>query len=474
MLEIIGRNNEVNALNSIYQSSKSEFVALYGRRRVGKTFLINTVFEGKFTFKMTGMANSTLGQQLMNFHLELQKADPLSEEKKANNWQLAFHQLIVFLEQSKEKRKVVFIDELPWFDTPKSGFVQAFEHFWNNWASAQNDVVLIVCGSATSWMVNRLINDKGGLHNRLTKRIKLLPFTLGECEKFLQTRNSVLDRYQIVQLYMAFGGIPFYWDQVEKGYSATQNIDRICFDETGLLRNEFTNLYRSLFKNYHKYETIVKALAKKSMGLTRDEIIYQTKLPNAGSTTRLLNELEENGFIRKYIPWGKKRKNGIYQLVDFYSHFYLKFIADTQPMDENSWINTIDSPSHRAWSGYAFEQVCMYHLPQIKQALGIAGVQTTVSSWRSKDIEQGAQVDLVIDRRDQIINLCEIKYSVSPFAIDKNYDAVLRNKLGTFRRETNTQKSIFLTMITTFGLKQNIYSTGVIQNNIKMDELFHP
>jgi len=295
---------------------------------------------------------------------------------------------------------------------------------------------------------------------------------LFECEKYLQSRKIKLDRYQIIQLYMAFGGIPFYWDELEPGKSAMQNIENICFSETGLLRTEFTNLYRSLFSNHERHLSLIRALAKKSKGLTRDELISLSGLPNAGSTTKLINELEESGFIRKYIPFGKKTRNSLYQLVDFYTHFYLKFIEGTQPVDSDTWLSAIDTPKHRAWSGYAYEQICMYHLSQIKQALGIGGVFTSISSWRSSTSDPGSQIDLIIDRRDQVINLCEIKFSINPYTITKKYAAELRNQIGTFKQETGTRKSVFLCMISTFGLQQNMYSTGLVQNDLTMDDLF--
>ena len=472
MAKIVGRKDELQILKGLESSSKSEFVAVYGRRRVGKTFLIRSAFEGKFAFQVTGLGNASLTQQLTNFHIALQKADKNTTISQATDWISAFQQLITYLEKVQASRKYIFIDELPWFDTPSSGFVQALEHFWNSWASARIDVVLIVCGSAASWMLNKLINNKGGLHNRVTKRVRVVPFTLAECELFLKNKHSVLDRYQIIQLYMVMGGIPFYWEEVSSSLSASQNIEQICFTENGLLRTEFTNLYSSLFKNSEKHISIVNSLAQKAKGLTRDDILNSTKLPNAGSTTRVLDELEESGFIRKYVPFGKKTKSSLYQLVDFYTLFYLKFINGTLPMDQNNWINAIDSPKHRTWSGYAFEQVCLYHLQQIKQGLGINGIQTITSSWRSTSSEQGTQVDLVIDRRDQVINLCEMKYSINPFVIDKKYASELQNKIGIFKAESKTRKSIFLILITTFGLQPNKHSAGLIQNSLTMDCLF--
>ncbi|MBU0763841.1 MAG: AAA family ATPase, partial [Bacteroidetes bacterium] len=312
MQKLIGRKRELSVLNSLHLSDKSEFVAMYGRRRVGKTFLIRSAFGQKFTFQVTGLANATLTQQLTNFHVAFQKVNPESERPQAADWFSAFQQLKDYLENVKDAKKVVFIDELPWFDTHRSGFVQGLEHFWNSWASARSDIILIVCGSASSWMKNKLINNKGGLHNRITGRIRLDPFTLDECEEYLQNRSIALDRYQITQLYMSLGGIPFYWDEVKPGLSAMQNIENICFSPNGLLRTEFSNLYRSLFSNSGRHQSIVNALATKSKGLSRDEIIRRSGLCNAGSTTRLLVELEECGFIRKYIPFGKKLRNSLY------------------------------------------------------------------------------------------------------------------------------------------------------------------
>jgi AAA+ ATPase superfamily predicted ATPase len=474
MNALIGRQEELTLLKSLAESDKSEFAAVYGRRRVGKTFLIRAAYNQEFTFQVTAMGNATRAQQLTNFHIALRKAWPEAERNPPTDWLMAFQQLMEYISKSQDQRKTIFFDELPWFDTPGAGFIQAIEHFWNSWASARNDITLIVCGSAASWMINKLIHNHGGLYNRVTKRLRIVPFTLHECELYLQSRGSVLDRYQIIQLYMTLGGIPFYWDEVKPGKSAFQNINDICFSENGLLRNEFPNLFRSLFTNYQKHEAVIDALARKSKGLTRDEIIGLTGLPNAGSTTKIMDELEESGFIRKYIPFGRKQRSSLYQLVDYYSLFYLRFIKDHTLSGQNDWLTYVDSPKYRAWSGYSFEQVCLYHLPQIKTALGISGVQTSVSSWRSSAKDQGVQIDLVIDRRDQVINVCEMKFSINQFAINKKYSDELRKKIALFKEEAGTRKSVFLTLITTYGIQSDQYSVGLVQNDLKMDILFIP
>lgn len=473
MSAIIGRKEELEILKSLEQSDESSFVAVYGRRRVGKTYLVRHVFDGKFSFYLTGIANVGLMPQLANFYAALVRYFPAYEDKPMpDNWFQVFQLLIKALEESSDTHKILFFDELPWLDEPKSGFISALEHFWNSWASARRDVILVVCGSAASWMINNLINNKGGLHNRITHRIQLDPFTLAECETYLRQKGGAYSRYQIVQLYMVTGGIPFYLKSIHTGKSATQNINDLCFTPKGLLRNEFANLYASLFKNADKHVQIIEALAQKSKGMERLELLKLAKLSDGGSTTKILRELEESSFIKKYPAFGKSSRYVLYQLTDFYSLFYLKFIKNTSDLDKDYWLNAIDNPEIRAWSGYAFEQVCLYHLQQIKQALGIGGVQTRSSAWIGEANGQKAQIDLVIDRRDQVINLCEMKFSLSNFEIDKRYADELRSKINIFKSATKTQKAIFLTLITTFGLQSNSHSMDLVQNDLTLDVLF--
>ena len=474
MKGLTGRKKELQLLNSLQEADKSEFLAVYGRRRVGKTFLIRTAFNGQFTFQLTGLANATTKQQLANFHTALVRHHVTAERiDPAAKWFDAFQQLITFLETQTNRKKIVFFDELPWLDTQQSGFISALEHFWNSWASNRTDIILIGCGSAASWMINKLINNRGGLHNRVTRRIKLEPFTLTETEVYFAGKSAVFDRYQLIQLYMVLGGIPYYLELVDVGMSAAQNIDKLCFDADGLLRTEFTNLYTSLFKKAQNHMAAIEALAKKAKGLSREELVAAAKLPNGGGTSLLLSELEECGFIRKYISFGKKEKNSLYQLIDFYSLFYQTFIKNSGTLDKNTWLNGLDSPQYRAWSGYAFEMVCLHHLNEIKQALGISGVQTTTSAWLSNASSSKAQIDLVIDRRDHVITICEMKFSINPFAIDKKYAAELRNKIGVFKEQTATKKAVYLALITTYGLVKNEYSTSLVQNSLTMDVLFN-
>ena len=469
---IIGRKEEQQILHSAAQSENSEFVAVYGRRRVGKTYLIRETFGYKFTFQHTGLAKGNTKEQLFSFAISLRDAG-YDDCPIPKSWLEAFSLLSAYLKNSADEKKIVFLDELPWMDTPRSNFISAFEHFWNGWASARKDIVLIICGSATSWIINKVINDHGGLHNRVTKQIALQPFTLKACEMFAQSKGLEMSRYQLAECYMVFGGIPYYWSLLEKGLSLAQNIDKIIFAKNGKLSNEFNQLYASLFKSPEQYIDIVTALGKKKVGMTREEIIAATDKYSNGALSKVLDELEYCGFIRKYNGFDKKSKQAIYQLIDNYTLFYFKFIQQNENNDEHFWSAYIDSAMHRAWSGLAFERLCMAHTQQIKAALGIAGVLSNVYSWRKEadEMSDGAQIDLLIDRKDQVINLCEMKYSLSEYAIDAEYEQKLRNKKSTFINATNTRKAVHLTMVTTFGIKTNAHS-GIVQNEITLEDLF--
>ncbi|MDR3366570.1 MAG: AAA family ATPase [Prevotellaceae bacterium] len=468
---MIGRKEEQRYLQRFTESKQSEFVVVYGRRRVGKTFLVREYFGNRFTFYHSGLANTEMHLQLRNFCSSLNKYGKISYPEVAT-WLETFGQLIHLLSNSKQKgKKVVFIDEMPWMDTARSGFIQALEFFWNSWASAQKDILLIVCGSATSWMVNKLLRNHAGLHNRVTQQIYLKPFTLAECEEYFQANSIEMSRHQIVENYMIFGGVPYYLSLMQKQLSMAQNIDKLCFKEKGRLANEFGNLYASLFRSHEKHVKIVEVLSKKVKGLTRDEIVKIAKVPDGGGLTQTLEELELCGFIRRYKSFGKKERDSLFQLSDFFTLFYFNFMKNNPFDDEHYWTNFIETARHRAWSGYAFEQVCLAHVPQIKQKLGISGVLTSTAAWRSRESDKGAQIDLLIDRNDRVINLCEMKFANQPFVVDKKYDENLRNKRAVFEQETKTRKAVHLTLITTYGVFHNKY-WGDIQSEVTMDDLF--
>jgi uncharacterized protein len=471
--EIIGRDTERALLEKHIQSSKSEFIAVYGRRRVGKTFLIREYFQNKFTFYATGLANANTAKQLTSFTIFINQSFN-TNYATFSDWLTAFQALIAELKKNKDKKQVLFLDELPWMDTKKSDFITALEFFWNSWASAQSNIKLIVCGSAASWIINNLIKNKGGLHNRLTCRIKLEPFTLKETELFFNSKNVILDRYQIVQLYMVMGGIPYYLDAVQPGLSALQNIQQLCFDKMGLLHSEFTFIFESLFANGKKHDLIVRRIHQLGGNCTRDQLIAAGKLSSGGDVSVKLQELEESGFIHSYNKYGTSIAKKIYAISDFYTLFFLRFIEPSSKRNKAGWTNDMNDPGIKAWSGFTFEQICLQHTQQIKAALQISGISSKATTWTKTGTEktQGAQVDLIIDRSDWVINLCEIKFSINEFTITKAYDQQLRNKIAAFKENIKTKKSVFLTMITTYGLVKNEYSRSIVQNEITMDDLF--
>jgi uncharacterized protein len=468
---LIGRAEEKRILLQSYEKRESRFVAVLGRRRVGKTFLIRQVLGDKLSFYMTGLSNANSRQQLLNFHTALQRQGGRFPNAP-KNWFFAFQNLIDFLEAGPQAKKVVFLDELPWLAAKKSDFLISLEHFWNSWASARSDVLLIVCGSSASWMINELLKNKGGLHNRVTDRIRLEPFTLGETETFLRLRSPNMDRYSIIQLYMVMGGIPFYLDAVSGSESAMQNIERICFSPNGPLREEFSFLLQSLFSKAEQHVAILLALSAKNKGLTRNQIAETAKLHNSGRLTIMLSELEESRFVQVYIPFGKKKRDLLYRLSDFYTAFYFKFIRNTTILDENNWINALESGRYQAWKGYAFEQVCLAHIRNIKKALGIQGVVSQTGAWQTPDVDGGTQIDLLIDRKDRVINIFELKFSENPFTIDRTYATQLSQKIAIFKEKTQTRKSVFLAMLTPFGVLSNAHASAMLQHNFDMNVLF--
>jgi hypothetical protein len=469
-MKIIGRIEEQERLKTVYDSGKAEFVAIYGRRRVGKTFLVRQMFDKEILFDLTGLAKGNTREQLQNFNASLQRAAN-SKIEVAETWLNAFDQLRNCVEKSNKKRKILFIDEIPWLDTPRSGFLTALEHFWNGWAAWQNNIILIVCGSATSWITNKLINNHGGLHNRLTANIFLTPFTLAETEQYIKYRKLKYTQYQIAECYMVMGGIPYYLNKLEQGLSVAQNIDKIFFSKKSELRNEFENLYASLFKNSGDYIKVVEALSTKMKGLRRGEILKFTKLKSGEGITTVLKNLESCGFIRTYTSPSKKERDVLYQLLDAYTLFYFKYLKKANSNDEHFWTNSINTPTHNSWAGYAFEILALQHISEIKNALGISGVQTAVYAWRSERSDPAVQIDLVLDRKDGMYNICEMKFSDKQYVITKNYEENLRQKIASFREENMNNNAINLVMITTYGLKKNRYF-GIAQREITLKNLF--
>jgi len=470
---LVGRARERELFEQVMASPEAELVAIYGRRRVGKTFLVREVLGDHLVFELTGLYGASLAEQLANFAGAL-AASHGSSFAPPENWMVAFDQLVSALKQRSGRKRVVFFDELPWLASRRSGFLRAFEHFWNAWAVKQRDLVVIACGSAAAWMIHELLAARGGLHNRVTRRIRLAPFTVAETESYLASRHIELGRYQILELYTALGGVPYYLKQVERGDSATTAIDRLCFSHDGALRDEFDKLYASLFEHSERHVQLVRALGAKPRGLSRAELLETSELGSGGTVTRTLDELEESGFITRVPTRGRRTREAIYRLTDEYSLFYLKWI-DRQRSAANAWATKRGSPAWRAWSGYAFEGICLKHVTALKRALGIEAVETEESAWHHRAVDKtdrGVQIDLVIDRKDATSNVCEMKFSEGEFVIDKRYADELRVKRDTFRRVTGTRNAVILTLITTHGLRNNQYAKELVDKSLTMDALF--
>lgn len=477
--EIVGRKYEQQLIKERCESGKAELVAIYGRRRVGKTFLVRKMFDDQFAFSFTGIYEASRIVQLENFRAALQQysGQPIPRLK---DWFEAFAALRQYLETlAPTSQIIIFLDELPWMDTPRSNFISAFGYFWNSWASDQPNLKLFVCGSATTWMLSHLIGDKGGLYGRVSRAIYLAPFTLGETEAFLRdTKGMVLSRQQVLDTYMILGGIPYYLDMLEVGRPLDESIDRLFFAQGAPLANAFEFLFRSLFKDSKNYRRVVEVLSTKMKGMSRKELIEALKLKGGGQLSEILDNLLKCDFIRKYSAIGKSERDALYQLTDLFSLYHLRFVANSNGQDERFWSNMRNDGSRTAWSGYAFEQICFHHIPQIKKTLGISGILSNVHSWACRPFVtadgsewKGGQIDMLIDRADGVINICEMKYAKEEYVIDANYEQHLRERISSFRAATQTKKSLLQTFVTTYGVKRNIHS-GIVASEIKMDDLF--
>jgi hypothetical protein len=446
MGKIIGRNLEQALLKEAIDNDKSELIALYGRRRIGKTYLIREYFKASIVFEMSGLYGGSLKDQLETFSKELVKRTKRTELETAKSWFQAFTMLESYLDKFKSgTKKVIFIDEFPWIATPKSKFLMAFENFWNTYCTKRNDLIVVICGSAASYMVQKIIKNKGGLHNRITRKIRLLPFNLYETEAFLLKNGIKFTRYDVIQIYMALGGVPHYLEKLSKGLSASQNIDKLCFSKDGVLNDEFNQLFASLFDDSERHMKLIKTLAKSNKGLTRNELINQCKMSSSGDFSSKLEELIESGFVTDY-PYYDNNKNG----------------------GDGTWQKLYTTQSYLSWSGFAFETICLKHIQQIKKALRIDAIYTTSSSW----FNENAQVDLLIDRSDNVMQLCEMKFYNAVFTIDKSYYLNLKNKIAALQRHTKTRKNIFVTLITSYGIKENEYSKELVHSHLGMDVLF--
>lgn len=472
-MRLIGRNREKDVLMQCTESKRPEFLVVYGRRRVGKTYLVREFFGGRFSFYATGYAEKKTDAQLKAFHESL-TAYGDSHTRAPEDWFEAFRRLRellsaqeVYREPNCQKR-LVFLDELPWMDTARSDFKGALDYFWNSWGSAQEDLLFIVCGSATSWIIEHLLMDTGGFYHRVTRRILLEPFSLRECEELLSFNGIAWTRAQQTECYMVFGGIPYYLNLLDSRYSLAQNIEELCFKSYGELKNEFDILFRSLFKKPEKHIAIIRSLSKRRQGMTRKELSGEKAVGGGSVLTKNLEELEQCGFIRKYRNYVKRKNEAMFQIVDPFTLFSLSFIKKGKT---DSWLGYHNTPGYYAWRGNSFEMVCLNHIPQIKDALGISGVGTQEYAWRSRDAMHGAQIDLLIDRNDGIINLCEMKYTNGEYEISREEHHNLENRRAVFQRETNCKKAVHILLISATDVKRGMYA-DIAQNMITGDMLF--
>lgn len=478
MDKIIGRNREKLELQRIYNSGEAEFVVVYGRRRVGKTYLVREFFKDEFAFYHTGLSpieyeGDDLNKfQLLSFYQSLLRYGA-TLDKVPENWFEAFNALIAMLETKKEngKRLVVFIDEMPWLDVPRKGFITAFESFWNGWGAGQHELMLVACGSATTWITDKLINNHGGLYGRVTREVKLLPFNLGECEEYFKHNGISMGYYDQVQSYMIFGGIPFYLSHFSPHNTIAQNVDKLLFSKSGILRGEFDRLFSSVFHLPENHKKVVRFLSTKREGFTRKEIAENLNISFGGGLSEILKALEASDFVTSYLNYKGSKRQVKYKLIDFFVLFYMRFVDGDKAQNESYWQENQFSAAVNSWRGFSFEQVCNQHLWQIKNALGFNGINCVAAPWKSQTSEKGAQIDLVIERADRVVNLCEMKFLNKPWRMTEADEMSIRTKVSDFIEETKWRHAVIPIIISSYGVEHNAHS-AVFAYSITIEKLF--
>ena len=469
MRKVIGRQREKEILSNALTSHRSELIAVYGRRRIGKTYLIRTFYKDKITFSFTGLSEGKRHDQIKNFMLKLKEVSKMFQnEKPPKDWLEAFHLLKLYLKGIKEsnKKKIIFIDEFPWVDSHKSGFLGAFENFWNDYCTTRSDLIVIVCGSAASYMVKKIINNTKGLSKRITEKIHLKPFNLKETKAFLKYKGILMEEYEILKLYMVLGGVAEYLEHVKKGESATITIDNLCFKKEAYLEDEYNQVFKSLFRENSYHQKIMEVLStSKKQGITRDDILEELNISSGGRFSNALSDLILSGFVLKYVSYKDHKKTILYRIYDEFCLFHIQFMKNFKG---SRWTQLFQQQSYKSWCGFAFETICLKHVEALKRALKCDQIQSKNYCW----YDAKAQIDLVIDRNDNVVNLCEIKFYNDTFTMNASYLNVLRTKERQFSKTTLTKKSLYTSIISTWGITENQYSTAIVSNNITMEALF--
>ena len=491
-MEIIARKREKQILESVLRSKSSELVCVYGRRRIGKTYLVRNFFEScdnVIYFELTGQKQESgeyapLKYQLANFKYQFERTFD-RDIPQPTSWQNAFTVLRKETERFKDStsKLILFFDELPWLCSPRSGFFEALDQAWNTTFERQPNVKVIVCGSAASWMLKKIIHAKAGFSRRITHKIRLTLFSLKETKEYLLFKGFDLSSRSVAEIFMMLGGIPYYLNFMSPHKSIYQNIEDECFDINGRLVDEYAIIFNSLFKNSENHKKVVEYIASKHKGVLLEELTGKFSSLKGGSLSRILDNLVSSSFIKKTPPLYNEAKGTIYRLIDEFVLFHLKWIkpAPRSIFESPSTLyfqNRAQSNSFKSWRGFAFERLCLKHEYQIRQSLGIHKILSIPSMvyFYDQQGKRSSQIDLLFERADNVISICEIKHSESEYELTKADVNSLMRKKEDLRRylalKKKTQKDIHIVYVTTNGVYLNKYFHQLQPSVVKLDDLF--
>jgi hypothetical protein len=465
----VGRKNELRMLNDAYRSGKDELVVLYGRRRIGKSSLVKRFAEKKKAYyEFEALEGETTPGQINHFLQQLKKQidDPILDSVRFANWEQVFTYLTEKVINRKSKvKKILFLDELPWMAAGRIRLVSLLKYYWDNhWKSKH--VMLILCGSVASFMVKKVLHSNA-LYGRTTIEILLKGFSPEEAARLLSKKRS---REETLNYQLVFGGVPKYLEQINTSQSFNKNMNTLCFSPHGIMLKEVERIFYSQFREPRTYLKIINLLKNGIFSLS--EISSKTKIPSGGGLKQYLKNLERAEMIRSYIPFDRSGNSKFkkYTLADEFLVFFFKYMGpNLRVIKESSsrrLFETLTQNSFDSWLGFAFERFCLKHAGLLALVMDFADDILLASPYFKKNDER-FQIDLLYQRADRVITVCEIKHQ--NIKIGTNIIPEMQRKCALLKvpRGYALEKAL----ISLYGPDNSLKDTGYFHHFVTLDDI---
>ena len=468
----VGRKKELSLLEESYLSSKSEIFTVYGRRRIGKSTLIEIFARQKpnfFSFEGIEGQNSSFQIKHFTEMLKKQLQDPLLSSIQFQSWDAVFTYVSErLMTKTRPNEKIIFfLDEIQWMAAGRSSFISLLKYYWDNYWKKSN-VLMILCGSIASFMVNKVVHSKA-LYGRIDHEILLKGLHPFEAKAFFADKHKSTE--EILKYYLILGTIPKYLEYINPSRSFQWNMNKLFFSSHGSMINEIKKIFYSQFKESTIYFDIVKLL--KSGPLALSEICTRLKIKSGGGLKRYLTNLENAEIIRSHVPFNRKANSRLkkYVLSDEYLNFYFKYLEPNLRIIEESesekLFETLTKNSFDVWLGFAFEKFCIKHNSWLADLMGFKDDVLIASPYFERK-DQRFQIDLVYLRADKVITICEIKHHTKPLS---------SKQIGEMQRKLQCLKipngySIETALISLYGPDKALNDSNYFDHYVSMDAIF--